>query len=482
KELAQTYLDIAAVMVLILDTNYTIKSINRKGCEVIGYRADEAVGKNFIELFVPSRIREKLYKVANDFIDYNQYDYYENPILTKSGDERLIAWRNRQLFDEHGEFIGILSSGEDITDIRHTQEQLQESEAFYRTVFGSIEESIVILNDNCVVDCNDVALKLFDTSKELFVGQSIFDTAYEIECKDYSLHHHITVAQNGEFTSTQCTLRLHTNPNIVKIVEFSFSRFGSTEENKLVMISRDITRKVEEEKLLTMHGRQAQMGEMISMIAHQWRQPLAIINAITTHMRFKLIMKDTEDHESIDNLVKIEQQSAHLSQTISDYRDFFRPDKPKEHFNVLSLIDRALNLIDHTLKSHSIHIENDRLYDPILYTYRNEVLQVLIVLLKNAFDAFVENKVIGGEIIISAYHEEQYCVISIQDNAGGISKDVMYKLFSPYFTTKNESFGTGLGLYMSRIIIEDHCDGLIEAFSEGNTTTFSIKLPYEEEK
>ncbi|MCX6074523.1 MAG: CHASE domain-containing protein [Campylobacterales bacterium] len=366
--------------------------------------------------------------------------------------------------------------------LRQTQEKLKESEAFYRTIFGSIEDSIIVLNDNYVVDCNDLALKLFNTTKEQFVGQSIFDTLYEIECYDYSLHHHINIAYNGEFTSTKCMLRMKENLDIVKIVEFTFSRFGSEDENKLLLISRDITRKVEEEKLFTMHARQAQMGEMISMIAHQWRQPLAIINAITSQMRLKAMIREDNDTEFIQNMIKIEQQSSHLSQTISDYRDFFRPDKPKEHFNVVSLIDHALNLIDHTLKSHSIHIENIHLHNPMLYSYRNEVLQVLIVLLKNALDAFIENRVSRGVITIGARPEGKYCVITVHDNAGGIAKEVINKLFSHYFTTKNESFGTGLGLYMSRIIIQEHCNGAITVSSEEDSTTFTIKLPYEEEK
>lgn len=410
---------------------------------------------------------------------------FETLFRRKDGSIFDVEVTARAIIDEEKKYL--YASARDISErkavekvLKETREKLEESEAFYRTVFGSIEESIVILNENRIVDCNDVALKLFDTTKEVFVGQSIFDTAYEIECQDYPLHHHITVAYSGEFISTRCTLRLHENPHMVKIVEFSFSRFGTNEENKLVMISRDITRKVEEEKLLTMHGRQAQMGEMISMIAHQWRQPLAIINAITSQMRLKAMISESNDTEYIENLVKIEQQSSHLSQTISDYRDFFRPDKPKEHFNVVSLIDHALNLIDHTLKNHSIHIETSHLNNLMLYTYRNEVLQVLLVLLKNSLDAFVENKIIGGDITIGVQAEDEYCVISIRDNAGGIPKEVMHKLFSPYFTTKNDGFGTGLGLYMSRIIIQDHCDGLIEASTEGSSTTFTIKLPYEE--
>lgn len=480
KKSAQNYLDIVEVMVLVLDTDYTIQIINRRGCEIIGYGAEEAIGKNFIELFIPERMRTHLRDIANTVMYHNGYEYNENPIITKKGDERLIAWRNRLLQDDEGRVIGILSSGEDITEMRHTQMQLQESEAFYRTVFGSIEESIIILNENRIVDCNDVALRLFDTSKELLLGQSIFDTAYEIECHDYPLHHYITVAYGGEFTSTRCTLRLHKNPNIIKIVEFSFSRFGTNDENKLIMISRDITRKVEEEKLLTMHARQAQMGEMISMIAHQWRQPLAIINAITSQIRLKAIINESDDREFINDLVKIEQQSSHLSQTISDYRDFFRPDKPKERFNVASLTDHALNLIDHTLKSRSIYVDNSGVENVTLYTYRNEVLQVLIVLLKNSLDAFIENKVSRGEIVIRAYAEGKYCIITIQDNAGGIPQEVIHKLFSPYFTTKNDGLGTGLGLYMSRIIIQDHCGGLIEATSEADSTILTVKLPYEE--
>lgn len=480
KELAKNYLDIVDVMILVFDTKHTIQTINRRGCEILGYSTEEIIGKNFIELFIPKRIREELHGVANTLLNYNEHNYYENPILTKSGSERLIAWRNRLLRDNEGNVTGILSAGEDITDMRRTQEKLMESEAFYRTIFGSIDKAIIIVHDNLIVDCNDLALTLFNTTKENFVGQSIFDTAYEIECQDGSFEHHLTCAYNGEFVSVRCSLRLHTNPNHVKITDFSFSQFGSADENKVILMSRDITRKVEEEKMLTMHGRQAQMGEMISMIAHQWRQPLAIINAITTQIRFKAIMSGTEDDEFIDNLVKIEQQSSHLSQTISDYRDFFRPDKAKEHFRIVSLVNHALNLIDHTLKNHSIHIEKKDQFDPILYTYRNEVLQVLIALLKNALDAFIDNKVIDGAISINIYTENKKCVVSITDNAGGIQTEVLNKLFTPYFTTKNESFGTGLGLYMSRMIIEEHCDGIIEASSKNNTATFNIKLPYEE--
>ena len=244
------------------------------------------------------------------------------------------------------------------------------------------------------------------------------------------------------------------------------------------MIARDITDQIEQEKLFKMQTRQAQMGEMISMIAHQWRQPLAIINAITSQMRLQELMKEENDPLLIENLIKIEEQSVHLSRTITDYRDFFRPDKPKELFTISVLIDHALSLIDHTLKNCGITIKKVSVQDPKLISYRNEVLQVLIALLKNALDAFQENDVLRGSITIVIDQDEHFVIVSIHDNAGGIAPDVMNKLFIPYFTTKHKS-GTGLGLYMSKVIIEEHCAGILEVMSEHNETTFTIKLPYE---
>lgn len=217
------------------------------------------------------------------------------------------------------------------------------------------------------------------------------------------------------------------------------------------------------------------------MIAHQWRQPLAIINAITSQMRLQELMKDENDLLLIENLIKIEEQSVHLSRTITDYRDFFRPDKPKELFYISTLIDHALNLIDHTLKNHGITIKKVSMKDPKLTSYRNEVLQVLIALLKNALDAFEENNTPQGMITIVIDQDDRFVIVSIHDNASGISPEIMNKLFIPYFTTKRK-YGTGLGLYMSKVIVEEHCAGVLEVMSEESETTFTIKLPYQKEE
>lgn len=291
---------------------------------------------------------------------------------------------------------------------------------------------------------------------------------------------HLDAAYLGKDTIAECSLTLHTS--VTKVVEFTLSGLGIAVGDKLVMIARDMTKKIESERLFNLQTRQAQMGEMISLIAHQWRQPLAIINAITTQMRFKEYMNGNEDSIEQSNLIKIEEQCTHLSQTISEYRDFFRPDKPKEYFELSLLLKHALNLIEHTLKNQGIDIEEVIQDDPKLFSYRNEILQVLIALLKNSLDAFEGNDLEYGKITITLSSDDTYCILRIHDNAGGITPENMKKLFIPYFTTKNKNDGTGLGLYMSKMIIQDHCQGILDVHSQNNETVFSIKIPYEKDK
>jgi PAS domain S-box-containing protein len=474
---AKNYLDIVDVMILVIDINFNIKMINRKGCEILGYSVSEAMGKNFVDLFIPDRLKNVLQTVVSGIINDEGYEIFENSILTKSGEERLISWRNRPLMDENGIVTGVLSSGEDITDIRKAQQALRDSEEFYRTIFSSVSEGIIILENNIVVDCNDLALELFEADRDFFIGENINDSVHDIQCKKHDFEFYLDSAASGFYTRAECTLHTGKFETESKIVEFTLSCFGSKSEDQIIMTARDITKRLGEEKLLRMKTRQAQMGEMISMIAHQWRQPLAIISAISSQLRLKLMLSDNEDLVEEENLRKIEEQCTHLSQTITEYRDFFRPDKPKELFNLSVLVRHALNLIDHTLKTHGISIEEIIVRDSKHVSYRNEVLQVLIALLKNSLDAFEEHGIHQGQIIITVDQDEHNGIIMIHDNAGGITPEIMKKLFVPYFTTKEHNIGTGLGLYMSKIIIEEHCGGIVDVTSVQNETTFTIKLP-----
>jgi PAS domain S-box-containing protein len=354
----------------------------------------------------------------------------------------------------------------------------RKEEQLYRTIFSSVRESIIILENNRIVDCNEMAVRLFETTKEEFIGSDILNPVYHFECRGNPFSHYLLSASEGNTTMMECSFVLEKRHHKTKILEMTLSAFG-TDSDKLILIARDITERVEQEKLFKMQARQAQLGEMISMIAHQWRQPLAIINAIAAQIRLKELMKEEGDPFLIDNLIKIEQQCVHLSQTISDYRDLSNPNKEKEPVILSLLAEQAIHLLDHTFKNNNIEVKLIIDDEITLITFYNEVLQVLITLLKNSLDAARENPLRLSQITIRIAWDEGYGTIAVHDNAGGISPDLMNKLFTPYFTTKNNKEGTGLGLYMSKMIIEEHCHGLLEVSSEGEETLFRIKLPGE---
>lgn len=382
------------------------------------------------------------------------------------------------IFDHNGTPIISTGTVQDITESYKTHQLLLESELFYRTIVSSIDDAIIILENNIIVDCNPASIYIFDQPKQKLIGTDIhFLTGCIIENSGESFSQCIANAYHGNITHIRCTLLFNRAQKENKILEITLANYGN-ETNKLILIARDITQKLEEEKIFKMHTRQAQMGEMISMIAHQWRQPLAIINSLTSQLRIKEMLKDNENPELITQLTKIEQQSLHLSQTISDYRDFFRPDKPIETILLSELVDHSLELIDHTIKSNAVTVRQCIHQNVSIDIYRNELIQVIVSLFKNSFDAFDENEILNRIIQIDIDRDKEYGIISITDNAGGIIPEVLDKIFTPYFTTKNQSYGTGLGLYMSKMIVEDHANGKLEITSYDDQTTITIKLPY----
>lgn len=475
---AQNYLDIVDVIVLVLDIHQKVKLLNRKGCEILGYDSEDVIEKDWVATFIPKKDQSTINSLITDLVNSQTPPppYYENEIVTKKGELRTIAWRNQALYDDNGTITGFLCSGDDITEIRDTQNKLIESEDFYRTIVTSIDIAILILENSHIADCNDVALSIFETSKESLLGSNIDAFAWNFASLNHTFGDYLDQAYRGEIARAECTFT--TTHDTTKILDLTLAKYGDN-ANKIIILARDITDKIAKDKLLTMHSRQAQMGEMISMIAHQWRQPLAVINAITTQHLMKECIKDEPDTLLLSNLDKIEQQSLYLSQTINDYRDFFRNDKPKEIMDLSLVIEQSLTLVDHMIKTNNIRIETQVNTPTKVYSHRNEVLQVIVTLLKNSLDAFLHHPIEKPKIIITIEHDDTYGSIKVYDNAGGIEKEHIKKIFDPYFTTKDHSVGTGLGLYMSKMVIEDHCKGILEVESKNNETTFTIKLPLE---
>ena len=239
-------------------------------------------------------------------------------------------------------------------------------------------------------------------------------------------------------------------------------------------VEQEIQKNKEKEKLMLYQNRFAQMGEMIIMIAHQWRQPLNILSMLNQAL-FSKYKKKKIDNEFMDYFEKAStKQIQTMSQTISDFLDFFKPQKKKTKFNINQSIKNTIDIIKPICLKMNIDIVFEYTQTFQTVGYPNELGQVFLSILNNAKDALVQNNVKNKKIKILLYREQNDIVIKISDNAGGIKEDIMSMIFEPYFSTKKE--GTGLGLYIVKIIIQNHQNGSIKAYNNKEGAVFEIRL------
>ena len=210
-------------------------------------------------------------------------------------------------------------------------------------------------------------------------------------------------------------------------------------------------------EVLSQKSKLIAMGEMIENIAHQWRQPLSLITTQASGVKIQKEMDTLIDENLIKSMDSITNTANYLSDTIDDFKDFFRLDKEKKVFKLKNLVEKAFSLLSSEIKNKNI-VVIENLSDISVNSYKREIVQVLLNILRNAIDAvcLVEGK---KYIFIDILREEDRTVLKIKDNAGGIPDEIMERIFEPYFTTKHKSQGTGIGLYMSKEIISRHILG-----------------------
>ncbi len=210
-------------------------------------------------------------------------------------------------------------------------------------------------------------------------------------------------------------------------------------------------------EMMQQQSRLAQMGEMLSMIAHQWRQPLSAITAASGAISIKARLKKLDNDTALELSNKIQNFSQHLSKTIDDFRDFFKTNKKKTKTNFKKITNDVLDIIQNSLTNKNIKLSVNIISSNDFVSYENELKQVLLNLIKNAEDVLVDKKIDKPKIIININNNK----LTVTDNAGGISDEIIDKIFDPYFSTKTKKDGTGLGLYMSKTIVEEHCGGTL---------------------
>ena len=244
-------------------------------------------------------------------------------------------------------------------------------------------------------------------------------------------------------------------------------------------VEKGIEKERRQEQLLIQQSRLASMGEMIGNIAHQWRQPLNALGLIIQNIQFSYEMDELNDEFMNKTVKKANLLTDNMSKTIDDFRNFFKPNKLKEVFDLNISINKSIELLNTAFKYHQIEIVKEFDNDSIkIEGYSNEFSQVIINILNNAKDAFIETSIEDAKIIVRTYVKDSFAFIEIIDNATGIKDDLIEKVFDPYFSTKEEGQGIGIGLYMSKTIVEKNMNSILSAHNNKYSgATFIIQIP-----
>jgi PAS domain S-box-containing protein len=232
----------------------------------------------------------------------------------------------------------------------------------------------------------------------------------------------------------------------------------------------------EKEQMLIQQNRQAAMGEMIGNIAHQWRQPLNILGMQLQQLQLFYDLGQFNKELLDKNVAGSMEIIQHMSKTIDDFRNYFKPEKEKTEFNVHESIKTSLSLLEGSLKNPLIDVEVIAHDDPTIYGFQNEFAQVILNIMNNARDVFIERNVSEPKVTINISCEGSCVVVTFADNAGGIPEDIINKVFDPYFTTKGPQQGTGIGLFMSKAIIEKNMGGRITVRNIADGAEFRIEV------
>jgi len=262
-----------------------------------------------------------------------------------------------------------------------------------------------------------------------------------------------------------------------KIIERRFKVYNFSINRKIVEIAR-------QQRVLAQQSKMVAMGEMIENIAHQWRQPLSIISTCSTGLKLNKDYGNLTDELFYSNLKSINDSAQYLSQTIDDFRNYYQKSNDEKSFRIDELIEKSLQLLKIEIDKLDIDIQKE-LKKVQLIGYENELLQVILNILNNSIYQFKTLEDLDKYILrINIHKNDDYITLNFIDNGGGIDPEIIDRIFEPYFTTKDKNMGTGIGLYMSKNIVEKHFNGTMNAknivINEENNNykgvKFSIKI------
>ena len=451
--------------IILINKNLEVKFWNRWLEIRTGISSKEIIGKNILD-FYPMIDDKKLIRKITTALKLNsstfytpQFNKYLIPIELSKVADKVFNEMQQSItitpYDIKKELVIIYIYDTTILSeinykLKEVKEEVEEKNKELKLLFDTTMEAIIIFKDYKIVDCNQIAIELCNhKSKESLLQKDIHSLLNK------------NVIEKIHTKPVEVTITREDKTSFKALVNIKNTNIKSQDYKILTIIDiSDIKRK---ENLLAEQTKLAAMGEMIGNIAHQWRQPLNIISITASGSRLKKEMNLLTDEMLNDALKSISETTEHLSNTIDVFKDFLKEDKEKSLFNLTQNINNNISLIESILKENHIILDLNLDNDIYLYNFANEFSQALINILHNASDA-INSKRKKDElrlIKITTKQTKDSVLIEIVDNAGGIDKEIIDKIFEPYFTTKHKYQGTGLGLYMTHKIIQTSMKGKI---------------------
>ena len=370
-----------------------------------------------------------------------------------------------------------------------------QSFEYFKTIFDSSSSMVVIIDDRLIIQANQKFLdfyrcldidafykkhhRLLETFDKVENEEYIFNDGLEgiwIERVFLSPNKHFKVAIKGEHFSLKIQKIANDTSNQYLLTLSDITAMVKEKDDLVTVVDSASHTIKEQQEQLKKQAQKAAMGEMISIIAHQLKQPLSAISAMATNIK----VKNGLDLLTLDFCLEINEKiirDVHfMSTTIDDFRNFFRPDKESSLFSIHDNIQEVLQLLKPLLERHKITVNYQYDEDTQVRSFPTELKQVLMNIINNAKDVFLEVDNDKPQINIEFKKDDRYCSIVLSDNAGGIPDEILPNIFKPYFTTKGAE-GTGLGLHMTKMIIEDSMKGSIEVANNEAGATFTIHIP-----
>ncbi|WP_263832627.1 sensor histidine kinase [Sulfurospirillum oryzae] len=372
---------------------------------------------------------------------------------------------------------------------------LKQRQKFKQLIDFAIE-GMVVSQKGHVIEINDQALKIFGgndkqeilgkpmldfvapASKALVQAQSTLNTdMYECVLLRKDGTPFPALVRGSIVEGFGKTMRVSAVIDLSELKEAQYA-LQTLNGNLEIQVQAQIEKNRQQEMMLFQQSRHAQMGEMISMIAHQWRQPLNVLSLLAQNIVFKYKLQKLDERVMDEFKEDSMRQILQMSKTIDDFRDFFKPDKSIKIFDINQQLAHAVEMVRPIVAAHGIELSFQGENGLKVESFPNEFGQSIINILNNAKDVLLEScGEFTKQITVEAKRgENNTVVITIEDNGGGIDEMVMPYIFEPYFSTKGAKHGTGLGLYMTKIIIEEHMHGRISVVNGAEGAKFEIVL------